>query len=317
VKACNLPLLAVTLAVVLLKLRQLPGRASSSHHQIRQATEEDGARTVPVRSGNEAVGPQNVIPRPLAGVHAANRDGSRSAGTGEGRRLSERRKRAAAALSVAEFVVCALAPVLLWFLWNLVAYGDLTATARKIAMLGWTANPLSQWFHHPIFTPRGAGIFWSELMASFWRGELVWFGARLAMPAADVFYWLSSLILVAWGVISLRRAGSDIQRRLGWFAFWSFASLVMFMGLLSVGFDFGECFYPSQARPYFTSGRLVSAALIPFLLLYVRGLDRALAWIKSERWRWGVLVALALLVTLSEIIANRAPFSSQYNLLHL
>ena len=118
------------------------------------------------------------------------------------------------------------------------------------------------------------------------------------------------------GALSLGRADTDFQRRMAWFAFWSFASLVIFMGLLSVSFDFGKCFYPSQARPYFTSGRLVSAALIPFLLLYVRGLDRALSWIKSERWRLGVLVAIALFVTLSEIIVNRAPFSSQYNLFH-
>jgi hypothetical protein len=89
------------------------------------------------------------------------------------------------------------------------------------------------------------------------------------------------------------------------------------MGLLSVGFDFGKCFYPSQARPYFTSGRLVSAALIPFLLLYVQGLDRALSWIKSERWRFGVLAGIALFVTVSEIIVNRAAFASQYNLFHL
>jgi hypothetical protein len=269
VKASNLPLLAVALIAVLLKLRRFT--------------------------------------------------------SGPPQRYLERR-RAAAAPSIAEFALCALVPVLIWFLWNLATYGDLTGTSTKIGMLGWTANPLSNWFHHPIFTPRGAWTFWSELMASFWRGELVWFGVRLAMPAADVFYWLSSLVFVVLGVVGFSRTGGtggtgrtedDYQRRLGWLAFWSFASLVIFMGLLSVGFDFGKCYYPSQARPYFTSGRLVSAALIPFLLLYVQGLDRALFWIKSERWRLGILAAMALFVTLSEIIVNRAPFSSQYNLFHL
>ena len=55
-------------------------KGGGKYHQGREATEKNGPRTVPVRSGYEAVGRQNVIPRPEAGVQAANRDGSRSGG---------------------------------------------------------------------------------------------------------------------------------------------------------------------------------------------------------------------------------------------
>jgi len=232
-------------------------------------------------------------------------------------RLRRARKLSPAAVPIGMFALCALAPVFGWFAWNLSTQGDLTATAAKIQMFGWTHKPWYAWFHHPIFTPGGAWIFWSELMASFWRGEFVWWGARLAMPAADAFYWGSSLVFVALATIGLRRETDDFRRQMSWFAFGSFAALVIFMGLLSVSFDFGRCFYPSQQHPYFTSGRLVSAALIPFLLLYVRGLDRAISWIKSERSRFCILAVIALFVTGSEIIINQPAFASRYNLFHL
>src|ERR1019366_668301 len=57
-------------------------RESTARTQSRagQAPLRDttGPRPVPVRSGHEAMGRPNVIPRPLAWGCAANRDGSRS-----------------------------------------------------------------------------------------------------------------------------------------------------------------------------------------------------------------------------------------------
>lgn len=233
------------------------------------------------------------------------------------RRLSQAAKLAPAALAIVEFALCALVPVVIWFLWNLSNYGDLTATAAKIRALGWTAKPLTGWFSHPIFSPRGAWIFWSGLMASFWRGEFVWMLVRLAMPAADVFYWLSSLVFVAVAMITLRKTSADFQRPGLWLAFWSFLSLVIFMALLSIGYDFGQCAYPSREHPYFISGRLVSAGLIPFLLLYVLGLERALFWIKNAWVQFSVLIAIVVFITISEILVNRPAFASSYNLFHL
>ena len=231
--------------------------------------------------------------------------------------LSRTHKLVSAARPIGLFVFCALMPVFIWFAWNLSMYGDVTASDSKIQLLGWTPKPFFDWFSHPIFTPHGAWIFWSTLMSSFWRGEFVWELTLMTIPAFDVFYWLSSLVLVVLAMINIRRSGNDFQRRMNWLAFWSFASLVIFMVVLSVSFDFGRCFYPSQKYPYFTSGRLLSAALVPFLLLYVQGLNFVFSWIKNECLRFGVLIAIALLITLSEFIVSWPVFSSQYNFFHM
>ncbi len=66
------------------------------------------------------------------------------------------------------------------------------------------------------------------------------------------------------------------------FALASFAASVAFLAITSMAFDFGACFYPSRAHPFFTSGRLITGALIPFVILYVHGLDRVLARMKSD-----------------------------------
>jgi hypothetical protein len=114
--------------------------------------------------------------------------------------------------------------------------------------------------------------FWWELIASFWRGEFIWHGRRPAGSLSDAFYWISSaLILVAavGGLIRHRPIGERPGQFSLWVAIFSFLSLVAFLALLSIAFNFGECVYFSRAHPYFTSGRLISAAAIPFFLLYV------------------------------------------------
>ena len=60
----------------------------------------------------------------------------------------------------------------------------------------------------------------------------------------------------------------------------------------------------------------MSGVLIPFALLYVRGLDFALSRMK-ERWRLLVLISIVLLMTVSEIFLSRGVFSSEYNWFHL
>ena len=45
------------------------------------------------------------------------------------------------------------------------------------------------------------------------------------------------------------------------------------LALLSIQFDFGNCINPSREHPYFTSGRLLSGALIPFAVVYVYGVS--------------------------------------------
>src|SRR5205823_3145736 len=71
-------------------------------------------------------------------------------------------------------ISCAAIPVGTWMLWTKFHFGDLSGSTAKIGLLGWTRKPFGDWWQHPIFTPRGVWIFWSDLIASFWRGEVSW-----------------------------------------------------------------------------------------------------------------------------------------------
>jgi hypothetical protein len=191
--------------------------------------------------------------------------------------LARTRRLTAAVGSLSALVLSTALPIALWFAWNYHALGDLTAAGSKIEFLvGWTRKPLSNWCPHPIFTLHGLNQFWPELMASFGRGEFIWHGQRLASAAADAFYWISSTLAIGLTAISLfSRHGklSRHQREDLWLALLSFVVLVLFIALLSIGFDFGPCVCPSNEHPYFTSGRLLSTAAAPFFLFYSQALD--------------------------------------------
>jgi len=232
---------------------------------------------------------------------------------------AQRRLRAgtlrAAAPALGWAVALAALPIIAWLAWNAIALGDFTGAASKAAVLGWTPKPLREWWPHPLFTASGARLFWTELTVSFWRGEFVWHRQPLAVPAADAFYAVSSAMFPGLALLCLLRAGTvrEAQRRALWLAFWSLLVSVAFLALLSIRFAFGETFYPSRQHPYLTSGRLLSGALIPFALLYAFGLERAFAWTRREWPRIAALAAVVALITLSEAIANRAVFASEYN----
>ena len=275
----------------------------------------------------------------------------------------------AALPALALLLLCAALPIGGWCLWSRHAFGDLTGASAKIQYLGWTRKPFLDWWRHPIFTPSGLGTFLSELLAGFWRGEFFWGRRPLAMPGADAFYWISSLLLPGLAVAGLFRKGPGLtgwqrasggghraplqanggrasrfrigsrlelgrssslalpddeisgltsgQRQALWLAFWCFAASVAFLGLASIAFDFGQCVNPSRAHPYFTSGRLLCGALIPFLLLYAHGLDRALGLVKSRAGRTLALGGIVLCVAVLELVLNLPAFSSQYNWFHL
>jgi hypothetical protein len=216
--------------------------------------------------------------------------------------------------------LCVLLPVGGWMMWNTRHLGDWIGTAQKIRLMGWARKPLNRWWPHPLFTFSGLKEFLGELLASFWRGEFAWHRQRLASPAADAFYGLSSLILIAANFPALLRRGgslSPLQRPILWMALGSFAAVVALQAILSMAYDFGPCEYPSRAHPLFTSGRLMTGALIPFLLLYVRGLDKILSW-RGQHWMpLAGLAVIVLVITVSEIELNRPAFSSLYNFFHL
>jgi hypothetical protein len=100
-------------------------------------------------------------------------------------------------------------------IWTKYQFGDLTGSTTKVTLLGWTRKPFADWWHHPIFTPQGLWTFWSDLITNFWRGEVRWHGRSLSWQVADVFYAISSLLLLGAAIVGLRkRAGlSTFQRQ--------------------------------------------------------------------------------------------------------
>jgi len=81
-------------------------------------------------------------------------------------------------------------------------------------------------------------------------------------------------------------------------------------------YDFHDCFYPSREHPYFTSGRLLLGALIPFLLLFVFGLDRALARFSNQS-KFFMLTGIILFMLISEISIDWPVFPTPTTVPHV
>jgi hypothetical protein len=234
------------------------------------------------------------------------------------RSLAQSGKLRAAGPALAALALCAGLPMIAWLSWCKHAFGDFSGTAAKIQFLGWTRQPMGAWWHHPIFTPQGLWTFGSGLLASFWQGEFLWHRQPLASPVVDTIYAVSSVGLIGVAVAALfSRSPTASQRQALWFGFGSVVAAVAFLGFLSLSYDFHNCFYPSREHPYFTSGRLMLGALIPFLLLYLYGLDRLLGWTKNQWLRPLVLVGMILFMLISEIVIDWRLFPNAYNWFHL
>jgi len=217
-------------------------------------------------------------------------------------------------------LACALPPIVLWMSWCKCHFGDFTGSGAKVAFLGWTVKPAAEWWHHPIFTPHGLWTFVSGLLATFWQGEFMWHREPLASATVNRIYVIASLGLVGLAsvaLISKRTTANPIQRPALGFGVASCVAAVAFLGFLSIIYDYHDCFRPSRDLPYFTSGRMILGALIPFLLLVVHGLDRALSFTGSRWPRWLALAGIALFMLISEMAIDWPVFSSQYNWFHM
>ena len=221
--------------------------------------------------------------------------------------------------SLGALAFCAGIPIVAWLIWMKSHFGDFTGATSKAQLLGWSRKPFSDWWLHPIFTAPGLWTFLSELISSFWRGEFMWHGHTISSKETDLFYVLSSVGLILIAVISLMRdEGKNIsqaQRRVLWIAAGCVAATIIFLGFLSLQFDFGNCINPSRERPYFFQGRLMLGALIPFATLYVYGIDRLLR--SRPGLVLGAIGIIAITISISEFLANRVAFTSTYNWFHL
>jgi hypothetical protein len=231
-------------------------------------------------------------------------------------------------IALATILLCAAVPIGSWMIWLRLQFDDVTGSTAKIAFLDWTRKPFVEWWHHPIFTPRGLWVFWSDLIASFWRGEVEWHGRKFDWQIADPLFAVSSLLFIAAAILGLRKqfALTAFQRQAIAVAILTVAAGIGFLGLLSIQFDFGSCVNPSRSHPYFTSGRLLSGAMIPFALSYVYGISclcrlatskfRQTCWIETAS-TFVVLGAIVVFSQVSEILITHPVFASQHNWFHL
>jgi hypothetical protein len=238
-----------------------------------------------------------------------------------------RRSPRAGLIVLTALLLCAAVPICSWMVWLKLQFGDFTGSTAKIAFLDWTRKPFVEWWQHPIFSPHGLWVFLSDLIATFWRGEVEWHGKRFDWQMADGLYAISSLVFIAAAVFGLRKsfALSAFQRQAIAVAILIFAAGVAFLGLLSIQFDFGSCVNPSRSHPYFTSGRLLSGAIIPFALSYVYGISclcrlvtsrfRQTCWIDTAS-PFVVLGAIVLFSQASEILITQPVFASEHNWFH-
>lgn len=210
-------------------------------------------------------------------------------------------------------------PIGLWMLRNYLTVGDLTAAAEKARFLTWTPKPLSQYLDHPIFTPGGFAYFWRELISSFWRGEFCWYRDTMAFKPVDILYVVTSTLFGLCFVIAAIKGARN--RTIDPFdTTLCLAPIILSIGLmiyLSISYDFGTCFYPSRALPYFISGRLILCMLVPFLVIFLHGLESLMQWIRLDRARWPILIGFIVIMTISEIILSAKAFNSAFNWFHL
>jgi len=216
--------------------------------------------------------------------------------------------------------VALVLPVGAWLARNQILLGNATGDAVKIEKLGWGRRPLAEWLSHPLFGPEGLGAFLAGLVRTFWRGEIAWRQAELAHSAADGLYVAATAVCLALAAVGLRGPRPREEGVAEGAAWVGVLAAVAILGWLSLRFSYGPTTNPSLDRPWFANGRLVAGALVPFALLFVRGIERGAAWL-PERWRertaWAALTAVLAAASVSEAILTAPVVGSAYNFFHL
>jgi hypothetical protein len=214
-------------------------------------------------------------------------------------------------------LLAAVVPPLLWGLTNRVLLGEWTGTSAKIHAQTWTPKPLSQLLDHPLFTPSGLGAFLKTLCVSFFAGDNHWHAEPVHYVPSEVFFLTTAVIFPLAGLAALgMRAGKEpLAGLVVGLAALVVVTYVAELSVLSLRWDFGINPFPSRAFPFFAFGRLADGALVPFLLLYVCGLEAILG-------RRRVLLAAGVAATATMMVLMQWAFlaqarSSHFNWFHL
>ncbi len=210
----------------------------------------------------------------------------------------------------------AIVPIAIWLGRNYVLFGDAVGAAASAKSHTWTIKPLSEMFNHPIFTPSGFIYFISELTKTFWRGEFIWHNRIIASAFMDGFYVISSGVFLLALILDKSRSDRSCRTALAGSLFVVILSIA-FLAFMSMRYDFGTCVYPSVDKPYFTSGRLIAGAILPFLFLYIDGLRRILSKLRCASALLFVVGIIVAAITVSEIVLSWSVFANPNNWFHL
>ncbi|HEX4351231.1 MAG TPA: DUF2142 domain-containing protein [Verrucomicrobiae bacterium] len=233
--------------------------------------------------------------------------------------LAWRGKLSASLLPLLVLLITAALPMAAWMAWCKTNFGDYTGSSPKIAFLGWTQNPSQFWLSHPIFIGHGLWYFVKQNLTTFWQGEALWHRQPLALPGVDQTYvvlTLGAFALTMAALLLRPPAFTTPQQSALWLGFLCIVGSFSFFALLSVKYDFQDCFYPSRAHPFFVSGRLMLGMLVPFLVWFACGLDLLLKRF-GYATKFFMLLGLLAFMLASEITIDLPVFSNEYNWFHL
>lgn len=190
---------------------------------------------------------------------------------GELRAVADKSRRTTGVIAM---LTVAAVPIGLWLMRNRVILGDWSGSKTKQQYLGWSIQPFAHILRHPLFTWSGASYFFNTLSRNFWRGEMYWHAVPRVAWFDPIYLFGSILCCGAFVVLLFRSPREGSLKR---FADFSSGAMVvgsvLFLMAISIPFDFGHCFYPSRARPYFVSGRIIIGVLLPFAIMFLRGLQ--------------------------------------------
>ena len=156
-------------------------------------------------------------------------------------------------------------------------------------------------------------------MGTFWQGGIWWHFHDKSRPGTNDLYTVLSLGLLAAALPALFWRSSKAtlaQTRVLQLALACFIAELGFFGLMSIVYDYHNCLYPSPEHPYFIAGRMLLGVLIPFLLVFVYGLDRLLSGL-GRTLKFVTLMAMVAAMLALEIVSDRVIFASPYNWFHL
>lgn len=224
------------------------------------------------------------------------------------------------ALRVLAAAVAAAVPIAALVARNLAVFGDCSGNAEKLRVMTWTPASLFDVLEHPIFTPGGFSVFLRDLLASLWRGEFIWRDERLSYAWCDSVYAILSIMLLTLAVVHVVKAAQSSKQPERGADFLSLACVlfsVLVLMYVSVKYNYGMSTSPSVEHPYFSNGRLMTSALVPFIVLFLTGLHYILEKLKAAKLFFPIVGAYALLMLVTEIILTLPVFGSRYNWFHL